>query len=175
MKSLCEIVEKEHHVKHWGRLQLGLFFKAVGVSLEEAITYWRSNFTKKAGVDGTRVKAYTIFVFYFLLAMLKNQTSTLTNSFHLFHSSTSSICTISGTCTVKRESEPTTRRTAVWKLSWLLLVRENTMDVRFGTLTQHRFVLSWLQPTFQLKVLTLGTLSSALRVPMSYAIFAISR
>ena len=62
MKSLYDVVEKEHHVKHWGRLQLGLFFKAVGLSLEEAINYWRSNFTKKAGVDGTRVIETSILI-----------------------------------------------------------------------------------------------------------------
>lgn len=55
MKVLYDVVEKEHHLKHFGRLQLGLFLKGIGLPLEEATKFWRSNFTKKAGMDGNRV------------------------------------------------------------------------------------------------------------------------
>jgi len=54
MKNLYEVVKKESHVKHWGRLQLGLFFKGLGLPLDDSINFWRTNFMKKAGMDGTR-------------------------------------------------------------------------------------------------------------------------
>jgi DNA primase large subunit len=55
MKSLYEVVKKEHHLKHWGRLQLGLFFKGIGVSVEEATKFWRSHFTRRPEIDASRV------------------------------------------------------------------------------------------------------------------------
>ncbi|CAG7818122.1 unnamed protein product [Allacma fusca] len=54
VKSLYDHVKKEHHLRHHGRLQLGLFFKGVGVPLEEATRFWRTHFTKKQGVDDNR-------------------------------------------------------------------------------------------------------------------------
>jgi DNA primase large subunit len=54
VKTLYDHVKKENHLRHFGRLQLGLFFKGVGVPLEEATRFWRMHFTKKQGVDDNR-------------------------------------------------------------------------------------------------------------------------
>ncbi|ODM90523.1 DNA primase large subunit [Orchesella cincta] len=51
MKQLYDVVQKEHHLKHWGRLQLGLFFKRLGLPMDEATKFWRSNFTKRPDID----------------------------------------------------------------------------------------------------------------------------
>eukprot|EP00111_Clytia_hemisphaerica_P000380 TCONS_00001051-protein len=51
MRNLHEGLRKDHHLKHWGRLQYGLFIKAAGLSLEEALLFWRSEFTKKMDLD----------------------------------------------------------------------------------------------------------------------------
>ncbi|CAL8086855.1 unnamed protein product [Orchesella dallaii] len=54
MKQLYDVVLKEHHLKHWGRLQLGLFFKRLGLPMDEATKFWRSNFTKRPETDTSR-------------------------------------------------------------------------------------------------------------------------
>ena len=40
------VVKNKHHTKHYGRLQLGLFLKALGLSMEEAYAFWKSEFCK---------------------------------------------------------------------------------------------------------------------------------
>ena len=39
-------LKADHKLKHWGRLQYGLFLKGIGLSLEDALAMWRSEFTK---------------------------------------------------------------------------------------------------------------------------------
>lgn len=51
MKSLMTVVRNKHHLKHFGRLQLGLFLKGVGLTVDEAYTFWRQEFTKKMDAD----------------------------------------------------------------------------------------------------------------------------
>lgn len=51
MRNLHEGLKKDHHLKHYGRLQYGLFLKAAGLSLDEAMLFWRSEFTKKMDLD----------------------------------------------------------------------------------------------------------------------------
>lgn len=51
MRHLNEGLRNDHHLKHFGRLQYGLFLKAAGLSLEEALLFWRTEFTKKMEVD----------------------------------------------------------------------------------------------------------------------------
>lgn len=51
MRTLHEGMRKDHHLKHFGRLQYGLFLKAAGLSLEEALIFWRTEFTKIMDVD----------------------------------------------------------------------------------------------------------------------------
>ncbi|CAA9995238.1 unnamed protein product [Nesidiocoris tenuis] len=49
MRQLHQRLRSAHHLKHFGRQQYGLFLKGIGVSLEDALLFWRSEFTK--GMD----------------------------------------------------------------------------------------------------------------------------
>jgi len=51
MRNLLEKLQENHHLKHMGRMQFGLFLKGIGVSLEDALAFWRSEFTRIMGVD----------------------------------------------------------------------------------------------------------------------------
>jgi DNA primase large subunit len=51
MKSLITAFRNKHHLKHFGRLQLGLFIKGLGLSMDEAYTFWKKEFTKKMDTD----------------------------------------------------------------------------------------------------------------------------
>jgi len=51
MRYLHEGVRTDHHLKYFGRMQYGLFIKAAGLTLEEALSFWRSEFTKKVDVE----------------------------------------------------------------------------------------------------------------------------
>ncbi|EEA05528.1 DNA primase, large subunit family protein [Cryptosporidium muris RN66] len=42
MRRLFEYLKQDHHLKHWGRLQLWLFLKGCGMNLDEQIKLWRS-------------------------------------------------------------------------------------------------------------------------------------
>ncbi|KIJ44004.1 hypothetical protein M422DRAFT_75395 [Sphaerobolus stellatus SS14] len=44
MRNLHDTLRKERHLKHYGRLQYGLFLKVIGLSIEEAIVFWRKAF-----------------------------------------------------------------------------------------------------------------------------------
>ncbi len=46
MKHLHNGLRREHKLKHWGRLQYGLFLKGAGLELEDAIQFWESHFRK---------------------------------------------------------------------------------------------------------------------------------
>lgn len=46
MRRLHGGLRREHKLKHWGRLQYGLFIKGGGMELEDAIKFWESHFRK---------------------------------------------------------------------------------------------------------------------------------
>ncbi|KAL5022677.1 hypothetical protein ScPMuIL_001832 [Solemya velum] len=46
MQQLHHSLRQNHHMRHWGRQQYGLFLKGIGLSMEEAIKFWRTEFTK---------------------------------------------------------------------------------------------------------------------------------
>ena len=46
MKHLHGGLRREHKLKHWGRLQYGLFLKGAGLELDDAIQFWESHFRK---------------------------------------------------------------------------------------------------------------------------------
>ena len=54
MRKLHDTLVSTHHLKHGGRMQYGLFLKAAGLSLEDALHFWRTHFTKSMDVDKVR-------------------------------------------------------------------------------------------------------------------------
>ncbi|XP_068231389.1 DNA primase large subunit [Palaemon carinicauda] len=51
MRQLNDALRTNHHLKHGGRITYGLFLKAAGLSLEDALHFWRSHFTKHMDID----------------------------------------------------------------------------------------------------------------------------
>lgn len=46
MRVLHKALRKNHHLTHGGRIQYGLFLKGIGISLSDAMTFWKSEFIK---------------------------------------------------------------------------------------------------------------------------------
>lgn len=46
MSSLHMTLRRDHHLKHYSRLQYTLFLKGIGLSLEECLHFWRTGFSK---------------------------------------------------------------------------------------------------------------------------------
>ena len=46
MKQCHQGLRKDHKLKHWGRLQYGLFLKAGGLSMDHALAFFEQEFTK---------------------------------------------------------------------------------------------------------------------------------
>jgi len=44
MRRSFEVLRQKHHLKHGGRMQLGLFFKGIGLSMEDALAFWQAEF-----------------------------------------------------------------------------------------------------------------------------------
>jgi DNA primase large subunit len=51
MMVLHQAVRSQHHLKHYGRLQYGLFLKGAGLSLEESMHFWKQEFCRKVTAD----------------------------------------------------------------------------------------------------------------------------
>lgn len=45
MRHLHTTLRRDKHLKHFGRLQYNLFLKGIGLSVEEALLFWRSSFS----------------------------------------------------------------------------------------------------------------------------------
>lgn len=46
MYNMMTNLRQNHHLRHAARMQLGVFLKACGLSMEESITFWRTEFGK---------------------------------------------------------------------------------------------------------------------------------
>ncbi|KAF3161441.1 hypothetical protein TWF225_002898 [Orbilia oligospora] len=46
MKNLHTSLRRDKHLRHFGRLQYGLFLKGLGLSIDEALIFWRQSFSK---------------------------------------------------------------------------------------------------------------------------------
>ncbi|KAL7241294.1 hypothetical protein ACSBR2_006836 [Camellia fascicularis] len=51
MRHLFEKLREDHHLKHGGRMQLGLFLKSVGLTLDDALAFWKAEFSPKVGAE----------------------------------------------------------------------------------------------------------------------------
>ncbi|KAK4597584.1 hypothetical protein RGQ29_015205 [Quercus rubra] len=51
MRHLFEKLREDHHLKHGGRMQLGLFLKGVGLKLEDALAFWKAEFSQRVGSE----------------------------------------------------------------------------------------------------------------------------
>ena len=51
MSTIQNILTSTHHIKYKARLQYGLFLKGIGLTLEDAMKFFRGEFTKKGDVD----------------------------------------------------------------------------------------------------------------------------
>lgn len=63
MRSLHKKLRQEHHLKHGSRVQYGVFLKELGVSVEDAITFWREEFTKNMPEEQF-IKKYVYYIKY---------------------------------------------------------------------------------------------------------------
>ncbi|KAJ8386337.1 hypothetical protein AAFF_G00174340 [Aldrovandia affinis] len=58
MRELQRSLREQHHLRHGGRMQYGLFLKGVGLTLDQALQFWRAEFIK-GKVDSDKFdKAY---------------------------------------------------------------------------------------------------------------------
>ncbi|CAK9171933.1 unnamed protein product [Ilex paraguariensis] len=51
MRHLFDKLREDHHLKHGGRMQLGLFLKGVGLNLDDALSFWKAEFSRKVGAE----------------------------------------------------------------------------------------------------------------------------
>lgn len=64
MRQLHQSLRENHHLRHGGRMQYGLFLKGIGLSLEQALQFWRSEFIR-GKVDADKVMLTTM-IFQFI-------------------------------------------------------------------------------------------------------------
>lgn len=60
MRQLQVGLEQDHKLKHWGRLQYGLFLKGAGLSMEDAILFFSRHFTAVTNEQFQKEYAYNI-------------------------------------------------------------------------------------------------------------------
>ncbi|KAF8441975.1 eukaryotic and archaeal DNA primase, large subunit-domain-containing protein [Terfezia claveryi] len=60
MSHLHNTLKRTHHLKHFGRLQYTLFLKGIGLSPDEAITFWRTSFSTITDDKFTKDYRYNI-------------------------------------------------------------------------------------------------------------------
>jgi len=51
MRVAYKHLQTKHHLKHQGRMQLGLFFKGIGLSMEESLKLWKKAFAPVVDAD----------------------------------------------------------------------------------------------------------------------------
>ena len=51
MNELHTALKRDHHLRHAGRMQYGLFLKGIGLGLDDALRFWQREFTKKVTLE----------------------------------------------------------------------------------------------------------------------------
>lgn len=72
MKNLHTNLRRDKHLRHGGRMQYGLFLKAIGLSIEEALVFWRMAFSNMTDDKFRKDYAYNIRHNYGLEGHRKN-------------------------------------------------------------------------------------------------------
>lgn len=54
MRRSFGVLKTQHHLKHGGRWQLGMFLKGIGVRMDDAVAFWKTEFMK----GGTTAEAF---------------------------------------------------------------------------------------------------------------------
>lgn len=60
MKNLNSTLRTTKHLKHFGRQQFNLFIKGLGVSIEEALIFWRKSFANMTDDKFNKEHKYNI-------------------------------------------------------------------------------------------------------------------
>ncbi|KAJ2558587.1 DNA primase subunit pri2 [Coemansia sp. RSA 1933] len=60
MQHLHSQLLRDHHLRHGGRMQFGLFLKGIGLSLQEALVYWRRAFSAMTDDQFQKGHAYNV-------------------------------------------------------------------------------------------------------------------
>jgi DNA primase large subunit len=60
MKNLNDSLKHDKHLKHFGRLQYGLFLKGIGLSVEQALVFWRTAFSNITDDKFQKEYAYNV-------------------------------------------------------------------------------------------------------------------
>lgn len=75
MRQLHKALRENHHLRHGGRMQYGLFLKGIGLTLEQALQFWKQEFIKgKMDPDKVILKKKKIKVVPDILIWSENQT-----------------------------------------------------------------------------------------------------
>lgn len=72
MRALHYALRQEAHLKHFGRLQYGLFLKGIGLPVEEALLFWRKAFHKKNDDEFQKGYSYNVRYNYGMEGSRKN-------------------------------------------------------------------------------------------------------
>ena len=51
MREMHKKLREDHDLKHFGRMQYGLFLKGIGITMEDSIKFWKTEFTKRMTTD----------------------------------------------------------------------------------------------------------------------------
>jgi DNA primase large subunit len=60
MSTLTTQLQTTHHLKHYARLQLTLFLKGIGLSLPDALIFWRQGFSTKTDDEFNKEYKYNV-------------------------------------------------------------------------------------------------------------------
>ncbi|KAJ6846080.1 putative DNA primase large subunit isoform X1 [Iris pallida] len=51
MRHLFDKLKEDHHLKHGGRMQLAILLMGIGLKLDDALAFWKAEFSKKVGAE----------------------------------------------------------------------------------------------------------------------------